>query len=74
MMSTPEPEEWGADRAPWIVVDTDGTSFRCKRCGGSDPFTVPVSLMDWVRHSQEFIEAHRHCKRPVVEVKQETML
>lgn len=54
--------DWAADKAPWIVVETEAARFACRRCGVRVDFPTPVVLADWVGRSQAFVGDHKGCK------------
>lgn len=49
----------------WVVLDcSDPTDprLRCKRCGGTRPVHLPISITDLSREAKRFEGEHRECK------------
>jgi hypothetical protein len=70
-----EPAEWTAGpRAAWIVVDTDGGAFVCRRCETREVFRLPTSLMTFTERAQRFVKAHLGCKGDVAHPAQSSLL
>lgn len=47
-----------------VVMDTRTNAFRCEHCGATYAPTMPAPINLFSAMCNEFVKAHRHCKKP----------
>lgn len=49
----------------WCTVTDDAKALQCRRCGRTEPLTLPADLQAVVLRMQAFCVDHAHCSAKV---------
>lgn len=52
----------GARPVNWVVVQNEGRTGKCLRCGAEASVVLPMPVGMWIAAMKEFVKLHKRCK------------